>query len=174
MRERDAEWSPFQILSHESSHCCTEKGKFLIFKDEELKQPKLRTVSRVTRIYSSKRQKQDCLPGLPYYWVQTRAYSVCLSPQVRKQPRRYLLQDELLQFSSVHLLSRVRLFATPWTAARQASLSITNSRNLLKLVSWVTYFCLNSKPLIYAIPIKWILLSWEFSCQDLFLEADNN
>ena len=35
--------------------------------------------------------------------------------------------DCLLQFSSVQLLSRVRLFATPWIAARQASLSITNS-----------------------------------------------
>ena len=38
-------------------------------------------------------------------------------------------------FSSVQLLSHVRLFATPWTAARQASLSITNSRNLFKLMS---------------------------------------
>ena len=38
-------------------------------------------------------------------------------------------------FVLVQLLSRVRLFATPWTAARQASLSITNSRSLLKLVS---------------------------------------
>ena len=37
--------------------------------------------------------------------------------------------------SSVQSLSRVRLFATPWTAARQASLSITNSRSLLKLRS---------------------------------------
>ena len=37
--------------------------------------------------------------------------------------------------SSVHLLSRVRLFATPWIAARQASLSITNSQSLLKLTS---------------------------------------
>ena len=36
-------------------------------------------------------------------------------------------------FSSVQSLSCVRLFATPWIAARQASLSITNSRNLLKL-----------------------------------------
>ena len=33
------------------------------------------------------------------------------------------------------MLSRVRLFATPWTAARQASLSITNSRSLRKLTS---------------------------------------
>ena len=36
---------------------------------------------------------------------------------------------------TVQSLSHVRLFATPWTAARQASLSITNSRSLLRLVS---------------------------------------
>ena len=40
-----------------------------------------------------------------------------------------------VQFSSVQLLSRVRLFATPWIAARQASLSIINSRRSLKLMS---------------------------------------
>ena len=39
------------------------------------------------------------------------------------------------QFSSVHFLSRVQLFVTPWTAACQASRSITNSRSLLKLMS---------------------------------------
>jgi len=38
-------------------------------------------------------------------------------------------------FSSVQLLSHVRLFATPWIAARQASLSITNSRSSPKLMS---------------------------------------
>ena len=38
-------------------------------------------------------------------------------------------------FSSVQLLSPVRLFATPWSAARQASLSITNSWSLIKLTS---------------------------------------
>ena len=38
-------------------------------------------------------------------------------------------------FSSVQLLSRVRLFATPWTTAREASLSITNSRSSLKPMS---------------------------------------
>ena len=43
--------------------------------------------------------------------------------------------SELFQFSSVQSLSRVRLFATSWTAARQASLSITNSWNLVKLMS---------------------------------------
>ena len=40
--------------------------------------------------------------------------------------------------SSVQLLSRVWLFVTPWTAARQASLSFTNSQSLLKLT------CINS------------------------------
>ena len=39
-----------------------------------------------------------------------------------------------LSFSSVQLLSCVWLFATPWRAARPASLSITNSRSLLKLM----------------------------------------
>ena len=39
-----------------------------------------------------------------------------------------------LQFSSVQSLSHVRLFVTPWTAACQASLSIANSRSLLKLM----------------------------------------
>ena len=39
------------------------------------------------------------------------------------------------QFSSVQSLSRVRLFATPWIAARQASLSITNSQSSLRLTS---------------------------------------
>ena len=39
------------------------------------------------------------------------------------------------QFSSVQSLSCVRLFVTPWTAARQAFLSITNSRSLLKFMS---------------------------------------
>ena len=38
----------------------------------------------------------------------------------------------MVQFSSVHSLSRVRLFATPWTATCQTSLSITNSWSLTK------------------------------------------
>ena len=44
------------------------------------------------------------------------------------------LKALLIYFSSVQSLSHVRLFATPWTAAHQASLSITNSRSLLKLM----------------------------------------
>ena len=42
---------------------------------------------------------------------------------------------EISVSQSVHLLSCVWLFSTPWTAARQASLSITNSQRLLKLMS---------------------------------------
>ena len=44
-------------------------------------------------------------------------------------------KNYLKKFSSVQLLSHVQLFVTPWTAARQASVSITNSRSLLKLMS---------------------------------------
>ena len=39
------------------------------------------------------------------------------------------------QISSVQLLSQVQLLATPWTAARQASLSITNSQSILRFMS---------------------------------------
>ena len=40
-----------------------------------------------------------------------------------------------MRISSVQLLSRIQLFVTPWTAAHQAFLSITNSQSLLKLMS---------------------------------------
>ena len=40
-----------------------------------------------------------------------------------------------IQFSSIQSLSYIRLFVTPWIAARQASLSITKSRSSLKLTS---------------------------------------
>ena len=41
----------------------------------------------------------------------------------------------IVQFSSVQLLSHIQLFVTPWTTARQATLSITNSQSLLRLMS---------------------------------------
>ena len=47
-----------------------------------------------------------------------------------RRPERGALTS---QISSVQSLSRVRLFVTPWTAASQASLSITNSQSWLKL-----------------------------------------
>ena len=48
---------------------------------------------------------------------------------------RWILNQLSYQFSSVHLLSHVRLFATSEIAARQASRSITNSQSLPKLMS---------------------------------------
>ena len=48
---------------------------------------------------------------------------------------RFRLHLRLLCFSSVQLLSCVWFFVTPWTAARQTSLSITHSWSLLKLMS---------------------------------------
>ena len=48
---------------------------------------------------------------------------------------KWLSRQNVLCFSSVQSLSRVQLFATPWTAAHQASLSISNSRSPPKPVS---------------------------------------
>ena len=45
------------------------------------------------------------------------------------------LSNNIISISSIQSLNRVWLFVTPWTAACQASLSITNSRSLLKLMS---------------------------------------
>ena len=60
-------------------------------------------------------------------------------------------------FSSVQSLSRVRLFATPWITACQASLSITNSRSSLRLTSIVTVMpsshLILSRPLLLLPPI---------------------
>ena len=79
------------------------------------------------------------------------------------------LLSGVFQFSSVQSLSHVRLFATPWTAARQASLSFTISQNLLglidsvmpsnHLISVVPFpFCLQSFP-----ASRYCLMSWLFT-----------
>ena len=52
---------------------------------------------------------------------------------VTKKQFSPVAQFTTVQFSSVQLLSRVWLFATPWMAVRQASLSITNSQSSLRL-----------------------------------------
>ena len=56
-------------------------------------------------------------------------------PKVTFSKTKLLDLAQVVQFSSIQLLSRVQLFATPWTPARQASLSITNSWSLPKLMS---------------------------------------
>ena len=66
----------------------------------------------------------DNCAGLCFGWLEKPSYSA-------SDPR--VLSTASL--SSVQSLSRVQLFATPWTTACQASLSITNSRSLLKLMS---------------------------------------
>ena len=74
-------------------------------------------------------------------------------------------------FSHIRLFSRVRLFATPWTAAHQASLSITNSQSLLKFMSITSVMPSNHlilcRPLLYIHIIytcnsKLYLLIWNF------------
>ena len=64
-------------------------------------------------------------------WWAT-VHGVCQESDMTQRLR--FLSFHLSQFSSVQLLSCVRLFATPWISARQASLSITNARSLLKLM----------------------------------------
>ena len=68
------------------------------------------------------------------------------------------LQDFSLKFSSFQSVSCVWLFATPWTAACQASLSITNSQSLLKLMSIESV--MPSNHLILCCPL--LLLPWIF------------
>ena len=58
--------------------------------------------------------------------------------------------------SSVQSLSRVWLFATPWTAARQASLSITNSQSLLRLMSIESVMPSNHLILCHSLLLMWI------------------
>ena len=63
------------------------------------------------------------------------SYISCIGRRVLYHQHHPGSPEFTVQFSSVQSLSHVRLFATSWTAAHQASLSITNSRSLLKLTS---------------------------------------
>ena len=74
---------------------------------------------------------------LPSFWAYgkvTLSLSVILN-QCHVTRSGHLFLEKNITFSSVQSLSGVELFATPWTAACQASLSITNSQSLLKLMS---------------------------------------
>ena len=61
--------------------------------------------------------------------------SVIQNKGSQKEKNKYHILMHIYQFISVQLLSHVRLFVTPWTAAHQASLSIINSQSSLKLMS---------------------------------------
>ena len=71
-----------------------------------------------------------------YHWATWEApdHMVTLLLIIGANPILFTIPAKLF-FSSVQPLSCVWLFATPWTAARQASLSITNSQSLRKLMS---------------------------------------
>ena len=76
----------------------------------------------------------------------------------------YLVKALKIKISSVQLLSHVRLFLTPWTAARQAPLSITNSRSLRKLMSIESV--ISSNHLILCQPL--LLLPQSFPTSESF------
>jgi len=65
-----------------------------------------------------------------YFTVSLHTYS-----SASFSPTQFHHSPHFFNFSSVQLLSRVWLLVTPWTAAHRVSLSITNSRSLLKLMS---------------------------------------
>ena len=87
-------------------------------------------------IYMSKRIDSGDLQGK--FQLQTASYVSLCPLSIRLNARHSCVMEimlELFQSSSVQSLSHVWLSATPWPAARQASLSITNSRSLLKIMA---------------------------------------
>ena len=74
--------------------------------------------------------------GRRQVWIRIKKfYKLCKGNFGKLGIKKEERMRDCSQLSSVQLLSRVQRFATPWMAARQASLSITNSRSLLKLMS---------------------------------------
>ena len=84
------------------------------------------------RLHLRRRQRQPTLV-LSLGKSQGRRSLIGYSPWGREELTR--LSDFTFTFSLLQSLSHVQLFETPWTAAPQASLSITNSQSLLKLMS---------------------------------------
>ena len=66
-------------------------------------------------------------------FLRTSIVTIIIAPLAEASVKDFALQ--LCSVQSVQWLSRVRLFATPWTTAHEASLSIINSGSLLKLMS---------------------------------------
>ena len=89
------------------------------------------------------------------------SFSFLLTTLLTYEPGQGVLAPDLVQFSSAQSFSCVQLFATPWTAAHQASLSITNSQNLLKLMSIESV--MPSNHLILCVPFSFCLQSFPAS-----------
>ena len=89
---------------------------------------------------------------------------------------KYSSLFESYQISSVQLPSYVRLFATPWTAAHQASLSITNSQSLPKFMSTEPVMLPNR--LIFCCPFSSCLQSFpasgSFQMSQFFVSGDQS
>ena len=83
--------------------------------------------------------KTNQIQSLPSRNLWSRKWELCINiimtPVLHFTSSHWNHTALLFQFSSVQLLSHVRLFATPWIAARQASLSITISWSSLRLTS---------------------------------------
>ena len=75
-----------------------------------------------------------CLP-MQEKWVRSLLWEDSTRRRATKRNISTATEPALWSFCYCSVISRVQLFATPWTAARQASLSITNSRSPPKLMS---------------------------------------
>ena len=103
-------------------------------------------------------------------WASSSIYVVFPKKRKKKENigiKRANANNYGVQFSSVQSLSGVWLFATPWTAAHQASLSITNSRSLLKLMSIESVMpsshlilCVNTSPSAFNLSQYQGLFKW--------------
>ena len=105
--------------------------------DEKAKQPYCWYGRSFTSLVRKSNQPQHSLKPKSNTEQDPNSLQFCQDWEVRKLQKKNLklAEVESVQFSSFQLLSGIRLFATPWTGIRQASLSITNSRSLLKFMS---------------------------------------
>ena len=115
-------------------------------------------------------QYSNCITSLPFisrcqllYIKQTRSYCI---------PQETIFNIFVINYCAVQSFSRVQLFAIPWTAAHQASLSFTVSWSLLKLmpIESVMPFnhlipvvpfsvCLQPFPALESFPMNWLFAS---------------
>ena len=98
------------------------------------------------------------------------------SPPGSPVPGTLEARTSRVQFSSVQSLSRVWLFATPWIAARQASLSITNSQSSLRLMSIESMMpsshLILCRRLLLQPPVPQLVF-WKINATDKFLAKMN-
>ena len=124
-------------------------------------------------------EEKDEMDKFPISFMNTMLLQLHALPS---EEFRGLLSAELslwtssVQFSLVHLLSCVWLFAIPWTAARQASLSITNTWSWLKLMSIVLVMPPNHSILCH--PLSSLLHSFpawgSFQMSQFFTSSDQS